>query len=86
MDNKFFDKDGNEITEDEYNLQCKTHTCEKVGDKYFDEDGNETDANTYKEQCEMVIEVPNTSNSDNLVFTVLGVLTITGAILLIKKF
>ena len=86
VDNKFFDKNGNEITEDEYNLQCKTHTCEIVGNKYFDENGNETDADTYKEQCEMVIEVPNTSNSDNLVFTVLGIITIPGAVLIIKNF
>ena len=86
VDNKFFDKNGNEITEDEYNLQCKTHTCEIVGNKYFDENGNETDANTYKEQCEMVIEVPNTGSSDNLVFTVLGIVIITGVVLMIKKF
>ena len=86
IDNKFFDKNGNEVTEDEYNLQCKTHTCEIVGNKYFDEDGNETDANTYKQQCEMVIEVPNTGSSDNLVFTVLGIITITGVVLMIKKF
>lgn len=86
IDNKFFDKNGNEVTEDEYNLQCKTHTCEIVGNKYFDKDGNETDANTYKQQCEMVIEVPNTGSSDNLVFTVLGIITITGVVLMIKKF
>ncbi len=86
IDNKFFDKNGNEVTEDEYNLQCKTHTCEIVGNKYFDKDGNETDANTYKQQCEMVIEVPNTDSSDNLVFTVLGIITITGVVLMIKKF
>lgn len=86
IDNKFFDKNGNEVTEDEYNLQCKTHTCEIVGNKYFDKDGNETDANTYKRQCEMVIEVPNTGSSDNLVFTVLGIITITGVVLMIKKF
>ena len=86
INNKFFDKNGNEVTEDEYNLQCKTHTCEIVGNKYFDKDGNETDANTYKQQCEMVIEVPNTGSSDNLVFTVLGIITVTGAVLLIKKF
>ena len=86
VNDKFFGKDGNEVTEDEYNLQCKTHTCEIVGNKYFDEDGNETDANTYKEQCEMVIEVPNTGSSDNLVFTVLGIITITGVVLMIKKF
>ena len=86
IDNKFFDKEGNEVTEDEYNLQCKTHTCEIVGNKYFDEDGNETDETTYKQQCEMVIEVPNTGSSDNLVFTVLGIVTITGAVLVIKKF
>ena len=86
INNKFFDKNGNEVTEDEYNLQCKTHTCEIVGNKYFDKDGNETDANTYKQQCEMVIEVPNTGSSDNLVFTVLGIITITGVVLMIKKF
>lgn len=86
INNKFFDKKGNEVTEDEYNLQCKTHTCEIVGNKYFDKDGNETDANTYKQQCEMVIEVPNTGSSDNLVFTVLGIITITGVVLMIKKF
>ena len=86
VNDKFFGKDGNEVTEDEYNLQCKTHTCEIVGNKYFDEDGNETDANTYKQQCEMVIEVPNTGSSDNLVFTVLGIITITGVVLMIKKF
>lgn len=86
INNKFFGKNGNEITEDEYNLQCKTHTCEIVGNKYFDENGNETDPDTYKKQCEMVIEVPNTSDSDNLVFTVLGIITITGAVLIIKKF
>jgi len=34
----------------------------------------------------MVIEVPNTGSSDNLVFTVLGIITVTGAVLLIKKF
>lgn len=86
INDKFFGKDGNEVTEDEYNLQCKTHTCEIVGNKYFDKDGNETDANTYKQQCEMVIEVPNTGSSDNLVFTVLGIITITGVVLMIKKF
>ncbi len=86
INNKFFDKKGNEVTEDEYNLQCKTHTCEIVGNKYFDEDGNETDETTYKQQCEMVIEVPNTGSSDNLVFTVLGIITITGVVLMIKKF
>ena len=48
--------------------------------------GNETDETTYKQQCEMVIEVPNTGSSDNLVFTVLGIVTITGAVLVIKKF
>ena len=86
VNDKFFGKDGNEVTESDYNLQCKTHTCEIVGNKYFDEDGNETDANTYKQQCEMVIEVPNTGSSDNLVFTVLGIITITGVVLMIKKF
>ena len=34
----------------------------------------------------MVIEVPNTGSSDNLVFTVLGIVTITVAVLVIKKF
>ena len=82
----YFGKDGKVTDEDGYNLQCKTHTCEIVGNKYFDEDGNETDANTYKQQCEMVIEVPNTGSSDNLVFTVLGIITITGVVLMIKKF
>ena len=82
----YFGKDGKVTDENGYNLQCKTHTCEIVGNKYFDEDGNETDANTYKQQCEMVIEVPNTGSSDNLVFTVLGIITITGVVLMIKKF
>ena len=82
----YFGKDGKVTDENGYNLQCKTHTCEIVGNKYFDKDGNETDANTYKQQCEMVIEVPNTGSSDNLVFTVLGIITITGVVLMIKKF
>ena len=84
--NTYFGKDGKITDENGYNLQCKTHTCEIVGNKYFDEDGNETDANTYKQHCEMVIEVPNTGSSDNLVFTVLGIITITGVVLMIKKF
>ena len=86
IDDKFFDKNGNQVTEDEYNLQCKTHTCEIVGNKYFDYNGNETDEATYKSQCETVIEVPNTGSSDNLVFTVLGIVTVTGVVLMIKKF
>ena len=86
IDDKFFDKNGNQVTEDEYNLQCKTHTCEIVGNKYFDPNGNETDEATYKSQCETVIEVPNTGSSDNLVFTVLGIVTVTGVVLMIKKF
>ena len=85
VDDKFFDKNGNEITESEFNLQCKTHTCEKVDDKYFDKNGNETDEDTYKKQCEMTIDVPDTANSDNLVFTVLGALTLAGTVLVIKK-
>ena len=48
--------------------------------------GKLIDETTYKQQCEMVIEVPNTGSSDNLVFTVLGIVTITGAVLVIKKF
>ena len=86
IDDKFFDKNGNQVTEDEYNLQCKTHTCEIVGNKYFDPNGKETDEATYKSQCETVIEVPNTGSSDNLVFTVLGIVTVTGVVLMIKKF
>ena len=84
--NTYFGKDGKVTDEDGYNLQCKSHTCEIVNNKYFDENGNETDEVTYKKQCEMTVEVPNTNSTDNLVFTVLGIMTITGAILIIKRF
>ena len=51
INDKFFGKDGNEVTESDYNLQCKTHTCEEIDNKFFDKNGNEVTEDEYNLQC-----------------------------------
>ena len=48
----FYDKNGNSVSELEYNKQCKPHSCEIVGDTYFDKNGNVVSKNEYSKQCE----------------------------------
>lgn len=48
----YYDKNGNSVTETEYNKQCKTHSCEVVDGTYFDKDGKVVDKTEYSIQCE----------------------------------
>lgn len=83
---KYYGKEGTEVTADEYDLECNVHKCEIVSGKYFDNNGNLTDEATYKAQCETVVPVPNTANSNNLVYTVLGIVLIAGTAIGIKTY
>lgn len=83
---KYYGKEGTEVTAEEYDLECNVHKCEIVSGKYFDNNGNLTDEATYKAQCETVVPVPNTANSNNLVYTVLGIVLIAGTAIGIKTY
>ena len=48
----YYDKNGNSVTETEYNKQCKPHYCEIIDNTYFDKSGNIVDKNEYSKQCE----------------------------------
>ncbi len=83
---KYFGKNGTEVTAEEYDLECNVHKCEIVSGKYFDANGNLTDEATYKSQCETIVPVPNTASSDNLVYTVLGIVLVSGTVLGIREY
>ena len=51
VDNKYYDKEGKEVDETEYNLQCKPHSCDKVNDNYFDKNGNLVSQEDYNKSC-----------------------------------
>lgn len=53
--------------------------CENTNGKYYDKDGNITDEATYKAQCETVVPVPNTASSNNIIYTVIGILLVSGS-------
>lgn len=48
----YYDKNGNSVSESEYNKQCKPHYCEIIDGTYFDKNGNIVDKNEYSIQCE----------------------------------
>ena len=48
----YYDKNGNSVTENEYNKQCKPHYCEVIDETYFDKDGKIVDKTEYSIQCE----------------------------------
>lgn len=52
--NYFYDKNGNVVSEEEYNKQCKPHYCEIIDGTYFDKSGNATTETEYNKQCKPV--------------------------------
>lgn len=63
VDDTFFGKDGNIVTEEEFNNQCVPKCYEKDG-KYYDDKGNETDKTTYIKVCKK----PICENADGTYF------------------
>ena len=51
VDDKFYGKSGEEVTEKEYNLQCKKHSCEIIDGVYFDKDSNQVNKTQYAKLC-----------------------------------
>ena len=53
-DGKYYGKNGDEVTKDEYQKQCETPkpTCEIKDGKYYDKTGNEVTKDEYQKQCE----------------------------------
>ncbi len=50
VNNKYYDKNGNETTKEIYIKQCQP-TCEKVDNKYYGKDGKEIDKKTFEKEC-----------------------------------
>ncbi len=48
----YYDKNGNSVSELEYNKQCKPHSCEIIDETYFDKEGNIVSKDEYSIQCE----------------------------------
>lgn len=63
--------------------------CEITNGKYYDKDGNITDEATYKAQCEpvqpeepeTVVPVPDTASSSNILYTVIGIVLVSGSVI-----
>lgn len=50
-DGKFYDKDGNEVTQEKYEEDCVINSCSIKDGKYYGKDAEEVDEATYKAQC-----------------------------------
>lgn len=48
----YYDKNGNSVTETEYNKQCKSHSCEIIDGTYFGKNGNIVNKTEYSIECE----------------------------------
>lgn len=60
VDDKYFDHNGKEISEKEFNILCSPHSCEIIDDTHFDKYGNVVDKKQYELSCGHNEENPKT--------------------------
>ncbi len=48
----YFGKDGEQVTFEQFQIECEKHVCEKIGDTYFDKEGNKVNYEQYTASCE----------------------------------
>ncbi len=64
INGKFYDKEGKETTEENYNKICKP-VCEVVDGKYYNDKGIEVDEATYKKACLPICTIEGGKYYDN---------------------
>ncbi len=88
IDDTYYGKNGEEVSQLVFQQECTTNICKKVGDKYYGVDGIEVSAEVYKEQC---VKVPDTglSSTGYTLAAMLGLVLVgsgSGLILYNNKF
>lgn len=84
-DGKYYNKEGKEVTEEEYKKDCDTkNICKIVDGRYYDNDGNEVTKEAYEKAC-TVPENPKTGLNVNYLYAVLIPLVALSSYVVIRK-
>ena len=84
VDDKYYDKDGKEITEEEYNKQCKCRIEENENGKLYYNDKNELiSAEEYANQCQP--SVPTGASIPYMMIAVGGLLTLVTLVFILRN-
>ena len=87
VDNEYYGKDGNVVSEERYYEECCNYTCTVVDNKYyFDKDGNSVTYDEMLEDCSTTeIVNPQTGINYGYILLPLGIISIIGIIKFSKK-
>lgn len=82
---KYYDKEGKEVTEEEYKKDCDTiNICKIVDGRYYDKDGKEVTKDAYEKAC-TVPENPKTGLNVNYLYAVLIPLVALSSYVVVRK-
>ena len=83
-DGTYSDPEGKTTTKEDYELKCKSHSCEKVEGNYFDKDGNIVTEEQYNKDCPNG-ENPKTGTSLPVITLLIMLACGVGLLVLTKK-
>lgn len=89
-DGKYYNSEGNEVTETEYKVDCGEETeekyyCEIKEGKYYDNEGNEVSKVEYEKEC-VTPKNPKTGLNNNILYGILISLVALSSYVVVRKF